>query len=991
MISKSLFGATSFLLLFLVSDRTLGQAAGEAPRAEYYLARELFETGRLADAAEGFRVTLSRSMRIREKPWIDSIPPMVMLGESYFHLGKVALAMEQYDAALAVALEYPNWLEQIAAPTELLPLDNKSKGINWFTPSLPTHPTATPEAGQLSVDLVNQAGVGPTALSAKVDSAEVLRTLGLALVRRGEVLGPLAKYSPLAQPLTELLGRDVAQRAEWAKSSWRLLRGLHGLSVARDADPIAIIKSNALIGNNIDYFMTPLALLQLGKHQWMHKDVATALPYLQDASLIAARYEQYSMLAETLQTLSAACTAGNRTDLLSSLQNASAWGVKRSAMIQASGFAGAAELATMSGDWVTAESNSKQAAAAFRIRDVILPRAQAQLSFANAITAFGEKRGLYGQQSLEAALKIMRGTAQDGAMAKQIFQMQMVLNLLQSNSLQVVDAEAVLAEVLQEPGLKQWQADPLETIAAMTTSAVPAYATWLDLAERRGTKEQIVERMDRIQRQRFFEALPMGGRLFSLRAALFGDPQQLPAEMQTSVGQVLQDSPELAKSTQRVVALSNSLSTASLPLEDRQIPAEVRKSLTEFGMLVEQEENLLHLQALKRRPLDRFVPFSASVGKIQAALDENDLTLGFVASGGKLYGTAITKSTIETWSSTDLSQIEEQIKSLLVEIGLASPSRVTPSQVTASNAAWRETAYKLYGKLFPANIQSMVAGADRIIVVPDGTLWYLPFELLPNSSRSTHSNWHSKHAIVYFPTLGSLPLMTLPSPQVVRTLNVASTFFSPDKSINESLTDKLAKGIVGAERIDVTSKNHSLFAHWSRLMTDQLVVTAKIEPATRPLDTNLMLIEGPNNTQLSSWLETPCRSPARLILPGYQTSAAANSLADGQELLIPACSLLYNGTRTQLLSRWSVGGRSSQVVLSRFLMELERESPSVAWRRAAVALWADEFLIADEPALLPSGKETAPLVSGQHPKLWSGYMVIGDSQSPPPQLPLVPQ
>ena len=44
----------------------------------------------------------------------------------------------------------------------------------------------------------------------------------------------------------------------------------------------------------------------------------------------------------------------------------------------------------------------------------------------------------------------------------------------------------------------------------MTTSAIPAYATWLDLAERRGSKDQIVERMDRIQRQRFFEASPAG-------------------------------------------------------------------------------------------------------------------------------------------------------------------------------------------------------------------------------------------------------------------------------------------------------------------------------------------------------------------------------------------------------------------------------------------------------------------------------------------------
>ena len=170
-------------------------------------------------------------------------------------------------------------------------------------------------------------------------------------------------------------------------------------------------------------------------------------------------------------------------------------------------------------------------------------------------------------------------------------------------------------------------------------------------------------------------------------------------------------------------------------------------------------------------------------------------------------------------------------------------------------------------------------------------------------------------------------------------------------------------------------------------MVKQLVVSAKIEPAQRPLETNFLPLDGSRAAQLGGWLETPCRGPLSVILPGYQTSVASNNLADGQELMIPACSLLYSGTRTALLSRWSVGGRSSQVVLSRYLQELDRESPSAAWQRAVVAMWADDFLIADEPVLLPSGKESAPLVSGQHPKLWSGYMVIGDSQSPTVQVP----
>ena len=55
-----------------------------------------------------------------------------------------------------------------------------------------------------------------------------------------------------------------------------------------------LINENALIGGSIEYFMTPLALIELGKYQWTNKDLAAALPHWQDATLVAARYEQYS-------------------------------------------------------------------------------------------------------------------------------------------------------------------------------------------------------------------------------------------------------------------------------------------------------------------------------------------------------------------------------------------------------------------------------------------------------------------------------------------------------------------------------------------------------------------------------------------------------------------------------------------------------------------------------------------------------------------------
>ncbi len=560
-----------FIAIVIASWQSVrGQSVSDAPRSEYYFARELYEAGRLVDAAEGFKIALARSFKVQEQAWIDSIPSHVMLGEAYFQSGKVLAAMEHYDAAITIFLNHPNWIEQIRA-VESGGLESKTKGVNWFSLSRNIQLAAVPDAAQLSVD-IGGPGVGqPTALTTKIDAAEILRTLGLAILRRGEILGPLAKHSQLAQPLTQLLASEPKVSAPWCASAWRLLRGFHAISVTSDADPHTLIQSNAVMNGNTGYFMTPLALLAIGKLHWYDDEFAAALPHLQDATLIAARYEQYSILAESLQSLAAACCANVRTDLLPAIQNASTWALKKNAVVQASGFAGAAELATVADEWPVAESNSKQAAAALSNSDVSLPRQQAQLFFANAITAFGLNRQVLGNQSLESALKIMRGTAQDGAVAKHIFQLQMVLNLMQNNALQAADAEQALSEILREPGERQWKTEPLETLAAITTSAVPAYATWLELAERRGTAEQFVERMDRIHRQRFYESLPLGGRLFSWRYAVSAEPQQLPQASQAIVARTLKNSPTLSASTRKVTELASLVGDQPLPLEERQV------------------------------------------------------------------------------------------------------------------------------------------------------------------------------------------------------------------------------------------------------------------------------------------------------------------------------------------------------------------------------------------------------------------------------------
>src|SRR5690606_32867989 len=119
-----------------------------------------------------------------------------------------------YDAALLLVLAHPTWLDEVNVGAEQLPhFDSPVKGINWFTKSRPTVSVAVPEAVQIAID-PTQAQLGPqgdviapVSLITRLDATEVLRTLGIAMMRRWQVLGPLAEHSPLAVPLENLFGR----------------------------------------------------------------------------------------------------------------------------------------------------------------------------------------------------------------------------------------------------------------------------------------------------------------------------------------------------------------------------------------------------------------------------------------------------------------------------------------------------------------------------------------------------------------------------------------------------------------------------------------------------------------------------------------------------------------------------------------------------------------------------------------------------------------
>jgi hypothetical protein len=98
-------------------------------------------------------------------------------------------------------------------------------------------------------------------------------------------------------------------------------------------------------------------------------------------------------------------------------------------------------------------------------------------------------------------------------------------------------------------------------------------------------------------------------------------------------------------------------------------------------------------------------------------------------------------------SAYTLAMSNKELRRLVAQLRL---QVVSPSRRSAGTMAGRS----LFAELFPAKARREIAGAERLLISPDGPLWEVPFAaLVTNASGAPHYLGASK-AITYTPSLG---------------------------------------------------------------------------------------------------------------------------------------------------------------------------------------------------------------------------------------------
>ena len=155
-----------------------------------------FYEGEFRSAATGF----NRTSRIKspEGEWIDSICHRAMLGECFYQMGQARQALQQYDIALSLFANNPQWMLRLYMPNVLPQSFRSNRKVTWGPSSRQMAMGKTPESvtifrGHSTTFWFCSRTVQPAMLT-PINAREIVRCLALSIRRRTELLGVTVVY-----------------------------------------------------------------------------------------------------------------------------------------------------------------------------------------------------------------------------------------------------------------------------------------------------------------------------------------------------------------------------------------------------------------------------------------------------------------------------------------------------------------------------------------------------------------------------------------------------------------------------------------------------------------------------------------------------------------------------------------------------------------------------------------------------------------------------
>jgi hypothetical protein len=783
-----------------------------------------------------------------------------------------------------------------------------------------------------------------------IDVVEIMRGLAIASYRRRILFGPLSVQEQLAAGVLESTKYPAALQIPIARTLIGSLRTT-GYFSTHDDKRVQTEAAQAALFNGGVHPLSAIATLAQASVIAGTDNPGNVVPLALNLVHASAALKQPEFIGEAMQ-LAAGCANEQQAALIRQAANVVATAMHRkSRLATLHCLIAGADASITAGDLESAATMLGQAKTLSARRDVLLPRLEAYGAYvmARLAAARGASIGVGRVTNLDEALTQMTTFTLNHRTRKRplismprIYQLGLIRQAI-GTSLGGNTSDKLLLEYCGDSPAELWRRDAVDALSGVMVDRSLAHAARINLAASAGYGDKVLQAADLMLAARFNQRLPLGGRIAQVRTIARTDENLLDKDVVDFRNKAGRGMKEV-----RAVAVAMGEPNA-IQVESLEAKA--------CGVALSR----MHLPQAMPPPLDEKLPV--------AKLPKRTGLLTFTAVGNKLYATLSADGKVVMWTIGGGSRLPSEIGRLLKAIGVGKKR----GNRLPEDESWKEIAVALRRHLLPDDATITADRFDELIIVPDGPLWYLPFDILPLGDQSS-SLIADRISVRYAATPG-LALKPVALPPISRAIGVsADLFFAPgDRDANSATIQSILDVLNDPVRLpEVVDKPTGLLGN----QLGHLVVAA---PRTPNSKNQLLMSVAPYDqaspySTLAAWMRFPAEVPRSVLLVGFRTPVGVGQMGNGNELFNTVCALNAAGVRNILLSRWDVGGESSAIVLRELLQELPFAGMNESWRRARMMLRRSELDPAAEPLLTQADHDRDGL-TGDEPLFWAPYMI----------------
>ena len=989
----------------------LGAAGGQTvPSPGFDLTLQALAAGEFTAALEIATREYRGGVRAGGQQWIDSIASAAVIGECQFELGNLREAVAAYDDALRLSAIHGEWLLSVQFPPAGPRPMTQQRVATWGRSQRNASPSVIPDRMSIrqgTADprgVLQQGGVLSAPVNYPVRPQEIMRALVMAIYRRAVILGEAGREGPAIDEATKVLQRRPAPQNHYSQSWVEVALGTALWSQGKPDQAKQLLGRSLLVGSQYDHPLTSWALIVLGRIELDAGQPAAAARLFEEATYTAADYRDARALEEAFRLLAVSSMVAGVRGVPPAIRGGADWAKGPLPLLRAVLLGMEAETLAVAGEPLAAAAALADIDGRVLRGDPGRGQVGAQHAYAAALTAYAAGTPAVGDREMERAVAIARGRSGT------LFRTQRLVESLLAGGNAVSDrqADALFATLLGDPSARDVAIDPLGAIAAVSTPRQEAFDAWAAVAARRGDDAQL-NAAETAVRSRWLVTQPVGGRRMAAARLLSADAAALPPADAARRAALLARHPELSALLDEMVrtrtVLTAALFAAARPAGDRDaaaLPGDAGAWRDYRQQSARLEPLVAGIAAGRDAPPIDMPPLTAGA-EIRRRLAPRQLMLSFHWTSSGLMAALESHDRVRVWNVRQAAALTKEIGGLARGLSLFESSM--PLQTDRLLAGeWPLASERIERLLFENSQVTLAEGVDELVIVPDGVLWYLPFELLPvGTARPAVGDQAAAAAagqrrlrdvcrIRYCPTR-SLAVLPAGQPAGKGSVGIhAGRLMRGDKpavaqEVESRLVDAIDHALPLPAALQVpTPLIASLF--------DTLVV---VEESTMPdggaARTLVAAQPGRQGMTHADWLEPPAKRPRCVVLPGMQT-AMAGGLAKlpaqpGEELFLTVTGLMVAGSRTVLASRWRTGGESSIDLVEEFLRDrggaganADLPTPAESWQRAVDIVTAEQPNLDREPRVKQS--PDAVLADGTHPFFWAGYLLAdcGDGRFP---------